>query len=161
MISMTSRNRKVASAASIGLTVLLALAISAGFSLGGRAARAAADDKAAAEALKALQGTWVSTDADIEAKWTFEGETLKATVNGDEYTCKVKLDHAAKPHATIDFAIEEGPEDYKGKKSKAIYKLDGAKLTICVGHPGKDRPKEFEHVEDEAYLYKLKKQKKE
>jgi hypothetical protein len=65
------------------------------------------------------------------------------------------------PRNSIDFAIEEGPEGYKGKKSKAIYKLDGTEITMCVRYPGKDRPKEFERIEDEANNYKLKKQKKE
>ena len=61
--------------------------------------------------------------------------------------------------AGADFVQENGPEDAKGKMSKAIYKLDGEKLTICVSAPGKDRPKELMQVEDEAYLFTLKKQK--
>jgi uncharacterized protein (TIGR03067 family) len=65
----------------------------------------------------------------------------RAEPDSREYTCKVKLKHAAKPHATIDFAIEEGPEDYKGKKSKAIYKLDGTEITMCVRHPEKTGPR--------------------
>ena len=70
----------------------------------------------------------------------------------------VKVDTAANP-ATIDLFIEEGPEDSKGKTSKGLYKIDGEKLTICVSVPGKDRPKEFVQVEDEAYLFEMKKQK--
>jgi uncharacterized protein (TIGR03067 family) len=77
-----------------------------------------------------------------------------------DYTCKVTIDAKAKPHPSADFAIEEGPEDSKGKTSKCIYKLDGEKLTLCVSLPGKDRPKEFAQTEDEAYLFELKKQKK-
>jgi len=42
----------------------------------------------------------------------------------------------ADPDATIDLAIEEGPEDSKGKTSKALYKLKGDKLTLCVSLPG-------------------------
>ena len=71
----------------------------------------------------------------------------------------MKIDTEAKPFATIDLVIDEGPEDAKGKTSKGIYKLDGEKLTICVSAPGKDRPKEFTQVEDEAYLFAMKKQK--
>ena len=54
-----------------------------------------------------------------------------------DYTCKGKIDADAKPHATIDLVIEDGPEEAKGKTSKGIYKLDGEKLTLCVSAPGK------------------------
>jgi uncharacterized protein (TIGR03067 family) len=119
----------------------------------------AADDKQA-EALKALEGTWVTKENEgIEGKWIFTGASVKVSVNGMDYTCKVKLDPAAQPNATADLEIEEGPEDAKGKVSKAIYKLDGDKLKICVSHPGKDRPKEYEQVPDEAVLFELTKQK--
>ena len=143
-----------------GLTVLLGVAIWAGFSLGGGAGLALGDeDKSSSEVLESLKGTWVSENEDIDSKWTFEGEALKASVNGIDYTCKVKIDPKAKPHATVDFLINEGPEDAKGKTSKCIYKLDGEKLTLCVSLPGKDRPKEFEQAEGEAFLFKLKKEK--
>jgi uncharacterized protein (TIGR03067 family) len=158
---MVETNRMARHASAAALTFLLVLAIGAGLSLGAGAARSPADDeKSSADILKALQGTWVSANENFELKWTFEGETLKATVNRSDYTCKVKLDATAKPHATADFLIDEGPEDAKGKTSKAIYKLDGEKLKICVSHPGKDRPKEFATTEDEAYLFELKKEKK-
>ena len=115
----------------------------------------AADE--AADALKTLKGTWV-TDEGIDSKWTFEGESLKASVNGLDYTCKVKVDPKAKP-ATLDLVIDEGPEDAKGKTSKCIYKLEGEKLILCVSLPGKDRPKEFEQNEGESYVFELKKEK--
>jgi uncharacterized protein (TIGR03067 family) len=124
------------------------------------AARAVDDDKAQAEALKALEGTWVTKENEgIEGKWVFTGATVKVSVNGMDYTCKAKLDPTAKPNCTADFEIEDGPEDAKGKVSKAIYKLDGDKLKICASHPGKDRPKEYEQVPDEAVLFELTKQK--
>src|SRR5262249_4252192 len=120
-----------------------------------------ADNASSPEALKALQGIWVpADDQGIDSKWTFEGDVLKATVNGTDYTCKVKIDPAAKPHATIDLAIEEGPEDSKGKDSKGLFKLQGDKLTLCVSLPGKDRPKAFETAEGESHLFALKKEKK-
>jgi uncharacterized protein (TIGR03067 family) len=161
MMPMVEANRMARRASAAALTFLLVLATGAGFSLGAGAARSPAEDeKSSADVLKALQGTWVSANENVELKWTFEGETLKATVNGTDYTCKVKLDATAKPNATADFLIDEGPEDAKGKTSKAIYKLDGEKLIICVSHPGKDRPKQFESAEGEAYLFELKKEKK-
>ncbi len=139
---------------------ILALAVWTAVGLAGGASFALADDKPQSELLKPFQGTWNSTGDGIDAKYTFEGEKLKATVNGNDYSCKVTVDTEAKPFATIDFVIEDGPDDAKGKTSKCIYKLDGEKLTLCVSVPGKDRPKDFAQVEDEAYLFELKKEKK-
>jgi len=134
--------------------------IASSLGLSGGVARAYDDDKAQTEALKALEGTWVTKENEgIDAKWVFAGASLKANVNGMEYTCKVKLDPAAKPNPTADFLIDDGPEDAKGKTSKAIYKLDGDNLKICVSHPGKDRPKDFEQVPDESVMFEFKKQK--
>jgi uncharacterized protein (TIGR03067 family) len=157
MIAVTNRMGMRASAA--GLTTFLTLAIWAGLGLGEGTARALGDDKPQSELLKPFQGTWTTDGDGIDAKWTFEGEIVKATVNGTDYKCKAKVDTEAKPHPTIDLQIDEGPEEAKGKTSKGIYKLDGEKLTICVSVPGKDRPKEFAQAEDEAYLFALKKQK--
>ena len=56
-----------------------------------------------------------------------------------EYTCKAKIDKDAKPHATIDLTVVDGPEEAKGKMSKGIYKLDGEKLTLCVSAPRQGR----------------------
>jgi uncharacterized protein (TIGR03067 family) len=142
------------------LCTLLAAVALVGLGLAaGVTSRALGDDKPATEALKPFLGTWATDGEGIDAKWTFEGEKVKATVNGTDYTCKVKVDKEAKPNPTIDLEIEDGPEEAKGKTSKCIYKLDGEKLTLCVSMPGKDRPKEFAQVEDEAYLFALKKQK--
>jgi uncharacterized protein (TIGR03067 family) len=156
---MAVTNRKGMRASAAGFISLLSLALWAGFSLGWGAARAFGDDKPQSELLKPFQGTWATEGDGIDGKWTFDGEKVKATVNGTDYTCKVKVDADAKPLATIDFLIDDGPEDAKGKTSKGIYKLDGEKLRLCVSLPGKDRPKEFSQIEDEAYLFELKKQK--
>jgi uncharacterized protein (TIGR03067 family) len=156
-MSLTKRVRGGASA--IGL-LALALMIAASLGTSGGNARASDDDKSQTAALKALEGTWATDENEgIDAKWVFSGASLKATVNGMDYTCKVKLDPAAKPNSTADFEIEDGPEDAKGKTSKAIYVLNGDKLKICVSHPGKDRPKDFEAVPDESVLFELTKQK--
>ena len=140
------------------LFTFFAVATLAAFSLlGSVTVRALADDQS--DKLKPFQGSWATDGEGIDAKWTFEGEKLKATVNGTDYSCKVKIDTEAKPNATLDLEIEEGPDESKGKTSKCIYKLDGEKLTLCVSLPGKDRPKDFAQVEDESYLFTLKKQK--
>jgi uncharacterized protein (TIGR03067 family) len=152
-------NRFGLRAAALSATILV-LAIWAVMGTSGAVSVALADEKSQAELLKPFQGTWNSSGEGIDAKYTFEGEKLKATVNGNDYTCKVKIDTEAKPFATMDFEIEDGPEDAKGKTSKCIYKLEGEKFTLCVSTPGKDRPKDFAQVEDEAYLFELKKEKK-
>ncbi len=121
---------------------------------------ATADDATASAAVKAIQGTWVTSENDsLDAKWAFKGDSVEVSVNGQEYTGKIKVDDQAKPHSTLDIAISDGPEEAKGKTGKAIYKLDGEKLVIAVSIPGHDRPKEFEGVPDEVYRFELKKQK--
>ena len=46
----------------------------------------------------------------------------------------VKIDPAAKPEKTIDFHIDEGPDDAKGKTSKGIYKFedDNNTFVFCM-----------------------------
>ena len=121
---------------------------------------AAADDTADCPALKALEGTWATSETDnLDAKWVFKGDLVEVSVNGMEYKGKVKADDKAKPHATLDIALTEGPEESKGKTGKGIYKLDGEKLVVSVSQPGHDRPKDFEPVPDEVYVFELKKKK--
>jgi len=110
---------------------------------------------------KTLQGTWVSTpDNSQESRWVFEGKKVKSTAGGRDYVCQVTVDPKATPHATIDFRVTEGPDDSAGKTSRGIYKLEGDKLTICVTDPGEgSRPAEFKAVEEESYLFELKREK--
>ncbi len=150
-MNMTDRLMGFALACGLGLLTLAS----------GVATRsAAADDPAISPAIKAIQGTWVTSENDsLDAKWAFKGETVQVSVNGEEYTGKIKLDEKAKPHSTMDIAISAGPEESKGKTGKAIYKLDGEKLVISVSTPGQDRPKDFKPGPDEVHLFELKKQK--
>lgn len=114
----------------------------------------------AEDSAKAFSGTWKTDGADgIDATWTFDGEKLKAMVNGNEYKAEFKVDEKAKPHATMDVTITESPDGDGGKKvGKAIYKLDGNKLTICVAMPGNERPSEFKTIDEVQYNFELKKQ---
>ncbi|QEH32562.1 hypothetical protein OJF2_10390 [Aquisphaera giovannonii] len=122
------------------------------------AAARAADEAAPAAAIKALEGTWATAPTDaLDAKWVIKGETVEVTVNGMEYKGKLKVDEKAKPNSTLDIDLTEAPHDAKGKTAKAIYKLEGEKLTVAVAVPGGDRPKEFETSPDEVYLFELKK----
>jgi uncharacterized protein (TIGR03067 family) len=119
------------------------------------------DDAKVSGDLKKMQGTWVNaSDESGETRWVFDGETMKSTHNGHEHVTKVTVDPKANPHPSIDFAITDGPEDLKGKTSLGIYKLDGDRLTVCVAMPGLNtRPSEFKRVEDEAFLFELKREK--
>jgi uncharacterized protein (TIGR03067 family) len=152
---MTEITRKSARPAVLGSALLLLAAVWSGLN----ANRAAADEKAPA-ASKPFIGIWVADGDGIDSKWTFEAETFKASVQGTDYSGKVKFEIGAKPHSTVDLMIDDGPDESKGKTSKCIFKLDGDKLKLCVSLPGKDRPKEFEQVDGEAYLFELKKEKK-
>src|SRR5262249_47882877 len=119
-----------------------------------------ADDEKVSGDLKKMQGAWVKTEGEgPEARWVFEGDTLKAKVGDGEYVCKVTLDPKASPHPTADLAIKEGPGDVAGKTSRAIYKFDGDTLVFCVTHAGIDnRPTEFKGAEGEAFLFTFKKE---
>ncbi len=59
----------------------------------------------------------------------------------------VKIDPTAKPEKTIDFHIDDGPDDAKGKTSKGIYKLedDNNTFVFCM-RPEGDRPDKYEQV---------------
>ena len=70
----------------------------------------------------------------------------------------IALDAKAKP-AAMDLKIDSGSDIDKGVK--AIYKLEGDTLTICVAEPGKDRPKAFAGKEGSGHtLMVFKKAKK-
>jgi uncharacterized protein (TIGR03067 family) len=122
-----------------------------------------ADDAKKVEGdLKALQGTWVRDGDDgPDVKFVFEGDTLTATVDDMNYKTSVSVDAKAMPHPTMDLTIKEGPGDSAGKKSKAIYKLDGKKLLLRVSMPDVDtRPSDFKVDDPDSHLFQLKKEEK-
>src|SRR4051794_30295760 len=72
------------------LTVLVALGAVSGLR---------ADDAKPEGDLKKMQGTWVRDGGDgPEVKWVIEGDTLKAKVGDQDYTCKLTLDPKATPN---------------------------------------------------------------
>ena len=110
----------------------------------------------AADALKALKGTW-ATEND-EAKWSFDDDKVKTSVGGNDYVSKATVTDAKAKPAKIDFEVKEG--DQAGAVAYGIYKLEGEDLTICINVPGiTTRPTEFTAKEGETYVFKLKKKK--
>ncbi len=136
-----------------GLTLAALLTIGAGLR--------AADDKAAGD-LKKLEGTWTTPASDGgKATYTFKGDKLKVVAPSRTYEITVAIDPAAKPHKTIDFKIDEAPDDAKGKTSRGIYKFDGDdKLIWCFRPEGDERPTEYEMVGFEQILGELTREKK-
>ncbi len=110
-------------------------------------------------AVKALQGKWANDGSDgFDATWTFTGGKLEANVNGNVYKAEFKVDPEAKPHATMDVTITESPDGQgENKVGKAIYKIDGEKLVLCVSMPGQDRPTDFSTIDEVQYKFELKK----
>ena len=117
----------------------------------------AKDAKASAD-LKKLQGEWTmpSAGGGGDVVYTFKDDKLTLKAPDREYKMTVKLDESAKPHKTIDFKIDDGPDEAKGQTSKGIYKFDGDdKLIWCFRPEGDDRPTEYEMVGFEQILGEL------
>jgi len=106
--------------------------------------------------LKLMQGNWSFKPADdVDVSWSLEGETLKASAQGQEYVCKVTLNSKVSPR-TIDFFVTQGPNEMVGKKALGIYKIENDGVTFCVCRPGDDRrPSEFKDAEDESYVFSI------
>jgi len=103
-----------------------------------------------------MYGTWKGKDPeDNEIRWEFNGKDLKVTSSEHEYTATVSIDPSATPK-TIDFKVEKGPKEMKGKTALGIYKLDNTNLTICVNWKDNTRPKEFKAEKDKGILFELK-----
>jgi uncharacterized protein (TIGR03067 family) len=113
-----------------------------------------------------LQGSWVVTAAerdgaplkdlvDKKATVTFKGDTvIDSTKPNDKVT--FKIDPEKKP-PTLDLTTTLGTES---RSQRAIYKLDGDTLTICVAKRDKEYPKDFASKEGNVVLT-LKRQKAE
>ncbi len=101
--------------------------------------------------LDRLQGTWVPSSAVFDGTeapaellkdrlWVIAGTQL-SELNKDrrESRATLTLDAAKKP-AALDVAYTDGAA--KGQLGRAIYKIDGEVLTVCMALPG-ERPTEF------------------
>jgi uncharacterized protein (TIGR03067 family) len=127
----------------------LAASLMAGASLRG------AEDKTEDD-LKKVEGKWTTPAGDGgKVTYTFKGRKLKVEAPSRTYDMTITLDAAAKPEKTIDFKIDEAPDDAKGQTSKGVYKFDGdSKLILCFSPQG-DRPTKYEQVGYEQILTEL------
>ncbi len=120
-----------------------------------------ADDAAIEKELKVLEGEWtVKSQGGDDVSYKFKGNKLEVTAPSRSYKMTVKIDPTAKPEKTIDFHIDDAPDDAKGKTSKGIYKLedDNNTFVFCFRAEG-DRPDKYEQIGFEQILSKLKRKK--
>jgi len=125
------------------------------------------DDLSRREAKK-LEGTWAPVSSERNGKvrpeasrkqrdvrLVFQGETFALTAGGkDEAKGTIRLTPSKKPKA-IDLIVV-GP-DGKGVTIPGIYELEGDKLTLATGLPGRERPAAFktkEGSDQETSVYK-------
>jgi uncharacterized protein (TIGR03067 family) len=118
-----------------------------------------ADDAADTDLAK-LKGEWTNTSPEgVMTTYTIKGATLDLKGPNRTYKMTLILDAKAKPDKTVDFKIDEGPDDAKGKTSKGIYKFDGDDKFIFCMRPEGDRPSKFEQVGFEQFVIELKRKK--
>jgi uncharacterized protein (TIGR03067 family) len=112
-----------------------------------------AKNEAVAAELSKFQGTWqlVSSETDGKIMPEEQAKKIRVIIEGDHHTVtfdgkplagnvKFTLDPTTTPKSTED-SLEREP--HKGKKIRGIYRLDGDKLTSCVGAIDAPRPAEF------------------
>jgi uncharacterized protein (TIGR03067 family) len=117
---------------------------------------AAADDATPKGDLAKFQGKWktmVGPEKNFPIALLIKGTTVTvsgSTPDGQDFEIKgeIKLDDAAKPFKTIDWAKFAGPDGNDLPDNKGIYELvDADTIKVCNGGPGKDRPTEFKEGE--------------
>ncbi len=131
---------------------------------------ARADDDAAKQELKALQGKWVVVAAEQD------GDPLERVVGGvmtikdNNFAIKTKggtelkgdlILNPAKTPKHIDLAHQDGP--LKDKTWQGVYELKGDTLRLCYAEADseKDRPTEFKTLKkSRLMLFELKREKK-
>jgi uncharacterized protein (TIGR03067 family) len=122
------------------------LALVAGFLVA-----AEAPEDAVKKATEKLKGTWLvesllkdgKAPSDLKGGEKFIITENKVSVSMNEHSVdyfSFTIDPTQKP-ATMDVKLFDGPD--KGKVIKAIYSLEGDKLSLCIALPGDDRPAKF------------------
>ena len=136
----------------VGIGLALAALVGVGFS-----ARAA-DEKDGGD-LKKLEGKWTADSGNGgKVTYSFKGNKLKIEAPTRSYEMTVTLDAKGKPEKSIDFKIDEGPDDAKGKTCKGIYKFDGDDKFIFCFRPEGDRPDKYEQIGYEQIVTELKRE---
>ena len=132
--------------------------ILAGFIAASTAVRA--DDAAVKKDLKKLEGEWTyKNENGGEVTYKFKGDKVEVEAPSRSYKMTIKIDPSAKPEPTLDFVIDEAPDDAKGKTSKAIYKFDGEDTLIFCMRPQGERPAKYEQIGFEQIVSTLKRKK--
>lgn len=117
----------------------------------------AASAGGAGDDLKAMQGRWSATIAEMNGKpssdellnlklvLVVEGDTYRILSNDKVFSAgKLKLDSSKTPR-TMDATNTEGP--LKGVVQQAIYQIKGDTMTAVFAKPGTARPTEFKTKE--------------
>jgi uncharacterized protein (TIGR03067 family) len=111
-----------------------------------------AREEAARKDRERLQGVWNFMSGRREAELLVANDHFTMRFrNGDIYVGRFTLDPINKPRA-MDLFIEEGPEAFRGKVSRAIYEFDTDHLIWCPAAPGQDRMRAFPPDEDHDHL---------
>jgi uncharacterized protein (TIGR03067 family) len=129
----------------------------------------AADDKdEVKKEIERFQGTWVFESVNVEGE-AAPAESLKGAklvIKGDKFTAHegkeelhgtFKVDPSKKPK-TLDVTFSDGPD--KGKTMQGIYELTGDTYKVCIGMPGKERPKEFVSKKGSGHVLEVLKREK-
>jgi uncharacterized protein (TIGR03067 family) len=100
-----------------------------------------------------FEGEWRMTSGVMDGTAMKESDVqwVRRLTSGDEVIIQAGPQTLMKMTFTNDASASPQTMDYvhtagahKGKKQQAIYKLEGARLTICAAAPGSPRPNTFE-----------------
>jgi uncharacterized protein (TIGR03067 family) len=122
------------------------------------AASGLADEPKVEGDLKALQGEWVSKDAQGESFWTFKGNRLSIKTPDRAYEIAVTLDPKQTPEKHMDFEVLDESPNAKGTKAAGIYKIeDDGSVRIAFAGAGAERPTEYKTDPANSFAFELKK----
>lgn len=101
--------------------------------------------------LAKFQGDWtgmMGPDHNFEVKVKVKGSAVTVhftTANGEDLEMKgeLKIDETAQPHKAIDWVNFKRPNGEDAPANLGIYKFEGARVVVCNGGPGNERPAEF------------------
>jgi uncharacterized protein (TIGR03067 family) len=113
----------------------------------------------AASDLKKMAGTWKTVVHEAFGKPTPKDEIDKTAgkliVEGDSYKVYFGKEFIDKGTIKLDAGKTPRQIDIKTQNDeimKGIYKIEKDEMTVCVGRPGVDRPKEFKTKEGQMLI---------